>query len=89
MFCWNWAGFWRATQVKSVVEVNSPVAGNITASHVVSLLKRFSDELKRNMRCRTDPGFPTPGVRMTVVYTNSLKLEGRGNIGAKRRPPTP
>ena len=23
---------------------------------------------------RTDPGFPTPGSRMTVVYTNSLKL---------------
>ena len=23
---------------------------------------------------RTDPGFPTPGGRMTVVYTNSLKL---------------
>ena len=23
---------------------------------------------------RTDPGFPTPGVRITVVYTNSLKL---------------
>ena len=23
---------------------------------------------------RTDPGFPTPGVRMTGVYTNSLKL---------------
>ena len=29
---------------------------------------------KRNIWCRTDPGFPTPGVRMTVVYTNSLKL---------------
>ena len=29
---------------------------------------------KRNIRCGTDPGFPTPGVRMTVVYTNSLKL---------------
>ena len=28
---------------------------------------------KRNIRSRTDPGFPTPGVRMTVVYTNSLK----------------
>ena len=28
---------------------------------------------KRNMRCGTDPGFPTPGARMTVVYTNSLK----------------
>ena len=25
---------------------------------------------------RTDPGFPTPGGRMTVVYTNSLKLTG-------------
>ena len=23
---------------------------------------------------RTDPGFPAPGVRMTVVTTNSLKL---------------
>ena len=45
MFCWNWAGFWRATLVNSVVEVNSPFAGNIMASHVVSLLKRFSDEL--------------------------------------------
>ena len=28
---------------------------------------------KRNTPCRTDPGFPTPGGRMTVVYTNSLK----------------
>ena len=27
------------------------------------------------MRCGTDPGFPTPGVRITVVYTNSLKLK--------------
>ena len=30
---------------------------------------------KRNIGCGTDPGFPTPGVRMTVVYTNSLKLK--------------
>ena len=30
---------------------------------------------KRNIRSRTDPGFPTPGARMTVVYTNSLKLD--------------
>ena len=29
---------------------------------------------KRNIRCGTDPGFPTPGARITVVYTNSLKL---------------
>ena len=29
---------------------------------------------KCNIRSRTDPGFPTPGARMTVVYTNSLKL---------------
>ena len=29
---------------------------------------------KRNMPGRTDPGFPTPGAKMTVVYTNSLKL---------------
>ena len=29
---------------------------------------------KRNIQSRTDPGFPTPGARMTVVYTNSLKL---------------
>ena len=29
---------------------------------------------KRNMRCGTDPGFPTPGARMMVVYTNSFKL---------------
>ena len=29
---------------------------------------------KRNIRSRTDPGFLTPGARMTVVYTNSLKL---------------
>ena len=28
---------------------------------------------KRNMAGRTDPGFPTPGAKMTVVYTNSLK----------------
>ena len=28
---------------------------------------------KRIQLCRTDPGFPTPGGRMTVVYTNSLK----------------
>ena len=30
---------------------------------------------KRNIRSRTDPGFPAPGARITVVYTNSLKLE--------------
>ena len=29
---------------------------------------------KRDTASRTDPGFPTPGSRMTVVYTNSLKL---------------
>ena len=29
---------------------------------------------KRNIRSRTDPGFPTPGARIMVVYTNSLKL---------------
>ena len=29
----------------------------------------------RNIWCGTDPGFPTPGVRMTVVYTNSLKQD--------------
>ena len=29
---------------------------------------------KRNIRSRTDPGFPTPGARITVVYTNSLKI---------------
>ena len=29
---------------------------------------------KRNIRSRTDPGFPAPGARITVVYTNSLKL---------------
>ena len=29
---------------------------------------------KRNMQCGTDPGFPTPGARMTVISTNSLKL---------------
>ena len=34
-------------------------------------LKRL--KRKRNIRSRTDPGFPTPGARMTVVYTNSLK----------------
>ena len=28
---------------------------------------------KRDTASRTDPGFPTPGSRMTVVYTNSLK----------------
>ena len=32
-------------------------------------LQRF-----RNIWCRTDPRFPAPGGRMTVVYTNSLKL---------------
>ena len=26
----------------------------------------------RNIRCGTDPGFPAPGARITVVYTNSL-----------------
>ena len=31
-------------------------------------------QLKCNTAGRTDPGFPTPGGRMTVVYTNSLKL---------------
>ena len=29
---------------------------------------------KRNISGRTDPGFPTPGAKMTVVYTNSLKI---------------
>ena len=29
---------------------------------------------KRNIWSRTDPGFSAPGVRITVVYTNSLKL---------------
>ena len=29
---------------------------------------------KRIQACRTDPRFPTPGGRMTVIYTNSLKL---------------
>ena len=29
---------------------------------------------KCNQRCGIDPGIPTPGVRMTVVYTNSLKI---------------
>ena len=28
---------------------------------------------KRAQPSRTDPRFPTPGARMTVVYTNSLK----------------
>ena len=35
---------------------------------------------KRNMRCGTDPGFPTPGARMTVVYTNSFKLWAQAEI---------
>ena len=30
---------------------------------------------KRATASRMDPGFPTPGSRMTVVYTNSLKQE--------------
>ena len=30
---------------------------------------------KRAQLSRTDPRFPTPGARMTVVYPNSLKLE--------------
>ena len=38
---------------------------------------------KRNIRCRTDPAFPTPGVRITVVYTNSLKLR-KGGFGTYR-----
>ena len=38
---------------------------------ILGILKRIPR--KRNIWCRTDPGFPTPGVRMTVVYTNSLK----------------
>ena len=35
------------------------------------VLKRI--KRKRDIRCGTDPGFPTPGARITVVYTNSLK----------------
>ena len=31
---------------------------------------------KRNILCKTDPSFPAPGVRMTVVYINSLKSLG-------------
>ena len=42
------------------------------------ILKRiYRLKRKRNIRSRTDPGFPTPGARMTVVYTNSLKLINR------------
>ena len=41
---------------------------------------------KRNIRSRTDPGFPTPGARMTVVYTNSLKQSKEaGNKGPKKK----
>ena len=39
------------------------------------VLKRiYRIQRKRNILGRTDPGFPTPGVRITVVYTNSFKL---------------
>ena len=42
---------------------------------ILSRLNRLNRlKRKRNIRSRTDPGFPTPGARMTVVYTNSLKL---------------
>ena len=30
---------------------------------------------------RTDPGFPTPGGRMMVVYTNSLRIFYIGIVG--------
>ena len=41
--------------------------------------------LKRNIRSRTDPGFPAPGARITVVcHTNSLKLFLLQYIGALR-----
>ena len=50
---------------------NAIVKNNVCQPH--GILNRIHP--KRNIRCETDPGFPTPGVRMTVVYTNSLKLE--------------
>ena len=30
---------------------------------------------KRKILGKPDPGFPTPGVKMMVVYTNTLKLQ--------------
>ena len=42
-------------------------------NRIFRIFRIFRIPWKRNQRCRTDPGFPTPGVRMTVVYTNSLK----------------
>ena len=48
---------------------------NNTKNEPAGILNRiYRIRPKRNIRSRTDPGFPTPGARITVVYTNSLKL---------------
>ena len=74
---WFFQGFLRirvknrspipAKSVKIIVKIN------VCEPHEI-LNRIHSLKRKRNIRCETDPGFPTPGVRMTVVYTNSLKL---------------
>ena len=55
---------------------NIIVKDNVCEPHrVLKRIQRIQRiHRKRNIRCETDPGFPTPGLRMTVVYTNSLKL---------------
>ena len=45
--------------------------GTLNRIHRIQRIQRI--QRKRNQRCGTDPGFPTPGARMTVVYTNFLK----------------
>ena len=41
---------------------------------LIRIQRIFRIHRKRNISGRTDPGFPTPGAKMTVVFTNSLKL---------------
>ena len=50
--------------------------GTLNRIHYFPLLS-ITFPRKRNTRCGTDPGYPAPGSRITVVYTNSLKLGNR------------
>ena len=64
--------------------------GFITFLEAPGILLRIYSDLLRSAGNgvrppRTDSGFPTPGVRMTVVYTNSPKLaysrpDSRGSL---------
>ena len=59
------ANLWKT----NIFHSNYEPHGNLHRIHWIQRIRR-----KCNIWSRTDPGFPTPGARMTVVYTNSLKL---------------